>query len=142
MAQVKPGDTVRFHYTGKLADGTQFDSSAGRDPLEVTVGSGQIIPGLDAALPGLGLGDKTRVEIPSDQAYGPFNPAAQQTIPRDNIPDNIPLELGMQLQMQAPSGQVVQVVVAEITDTEVTLDGNHPLAGKDLIFDIELVAID
>ncbi|MCR8547926.1 peptidylprolyl isomerase [Salipiger sp. P9] len=141
MTQVKTGDTVRIHYTGTLADGTTFDSSAGRDPLEFTVGSGQIIPGLDKAIPGMTVGDKKTVEVPSDEAYGPMHPEARQAVPRQEIPDHIPLDLGTQLQVQTPTGQTMQVVVAEVTETEVTLDANHPLAGKDLTFAIELIEI-
>ncbi|WP_425044604.1 FKBP-type peptidyl-prolyl cis-trans isomerase [Primorskyibacter sp. S87] len=139
--QVKNGDTVRIHYTGTLTDGTQFDSSDGRDPLEFTVGSGQVIPGLDAELPGMSAGDKKRIEIDCQQAYGPINPDARQAIPREGIPDDIPLEVGIQLQMQTPDGQVLPVTVVELDEATVTLDANHPLAGKDLIFDIELVSI-
>ncbi len=141
MTQVKPGDTVRIHYTGTLADGSTFDSSAGRDPLEFTVGSGQIIPGLDVALPGMAVGDKKVVEVPCAQAYGEADPNARQAVPRAEIPADIPLDLGTQLQVQTPTGQVMQVVVAEVTDTEVTLDANHPLAGRDLTFAIELMDI-
>ena len=104
MTQVKSGDTVRLHYTGTLADGTEFDSSAGRDPLEFIVGSGQIIPGLDQAIPGMVVGDKKVVEVPADEAYGQPQPDARQDIPRSEIPDSIPLEVGIQLQMQAPDG--------------------------------------
>ena len=141
MTQVKSGDTVRIHYTGTLADGSTFDSSAGRDPLEFTVGSGQIIPGLDIALPGMAVGDKKVVEVPCAQAYGEADPNARQAVPRAEIPADIPLDLGTQLQVQTPTGQVMQVVVAEVTDTEVTLDANHPLAGRDLTFAIELMDI-
>ncbi|WP_095588630.1 FKBP-type peptidyl-prolyl cis-trans isomerase [Actibacterium ureilyticum] len=141
MTQVKSGDTVRIHYTGTLADGSTFDSSAGRDPLEFAVGSGQIIPGLDKAMPGMAVGDKKTVEVPADEAYGAHNPDARQAIPRDQIPADIPVEVGLQLQMQTPQGQVMPVVVADVTETEVTLDANHPLAGKDLTFAIELVEI-
>ena len=95
MAQVKSGDTVRLHYTGTLADGSVFDSSEGRDPLEFTVGSGQIIPGLDKAIPGMEVGDKKTVEIPSDEAYGPVQPGARQTLPRADFPKDIPAEEGL-----------------------------------------------
>ncbi|MEZ5675506.1 peptidylprolyl isomerase [Thalassovita litoralis] len=141
MTQVKPGDTVRIHYTGTLTDGSQFDSSAGRDPLEFTVGSGQIIPGLDKAIPGMVVGDQKTVVVPAAEAYGESHPDAVQAIPRSNIPAEIPLELGLQLQMQSPTGQVVPVTVVGITEEEVTLDANHPLAGKELTFAIELVSI-
>ncbi|MBN7787503.1 peptidylprolyl isomerase [Ponticoccus gilvus] len=141
MTQVKSGDTVRIHYTGTLTDGSTFDSSAGRDPLEFTVGSGQIIPGLDKAMPGMAVGEKKQVTVPADEAYGQPNPQAQQAVPRAEIPDHIPLDLGTQLQVQTPDGQAMQVTVVQVTDQEVTLDANHPLAGKDLTFDIELIEI-
>ncbi|MEP2716040.1 peptidylprolyl isomerase [Pseudophaeobacter sp.] len=141
MTEVKNGDTVRIHYTGTLTDGSVFDSSEGRDPLEFTVGTGQVIAGMDAGLPGMVVGDKKRLEIPAEDAYGPLNPEARQAIPREGIPDDIPLELGTQLQMQSPEGHVLPVTVVEVTEATVTLDANHPLAGKDLNFDIELVSI-
>lgn len=141
MTAIKQGDTVRIHYTGTLLDGKVFDSSEGRDPLEFVAGSGQIISGLDAALPGMAVGDKKRVEVPCVDAYGPINPGARQQIPREGIPDDIPLEPGTQLQMQTPDGQAVPVTVVEVNDATVTLDANHPLAGQDLIFDIEIVSI-
>ncbi|MFZ7093489.1 FKBP-type peptidyl-prolyl cis-trans isomerase [Primorskyibacter sp. 2E233] len=141
MTQAKSGDTVRIHYTGTLQDGSTFDSSAGRDPLEFTVGTGQVIPGFDKAVSGMTVGDKKKVEIPADEAYGHPNPEAMQAVPRAEIPADIPLEVGLQLQVQTPTGQVMPVTVTEVTETEVTLDANHPLAGKDLTFDIELVEI-
>ncbi|TMV15413.1 FKBP-type peptidyl-prolyl cis-trans isomerase [Arenibacterium halophilum] len=142
MTQVKTGDTVQIHYAGTLDDGTQFDSSEGRDPLEFQVGSGQIIPGLDAALPGMTVGDKKTVNVPCDQAYGPLNPEMRQAVPREGIPADIPLDIGTQLQMQTPEGQVMPVTVVDVDEAQVTLDANHPLAGKDLTFAIELVGID
>ncbi len=141
MTAIKQGDTVRIHYTGTLLDGKVFDSSEGRDPLEFAVGSGQIIPGLDAALPGMEIGEKKRVEIDCVEAYGPINPGMRQQIPREGIPDDIPLEPGTQLQMQTPDGQALPVTVVEVDEATVTLDANHPLAGQDLVFDIEIVSI-
>lgn len=141
MTDIKQGDTVRIHYTGTLLDGNVFDSSEGRDPLEFVVGSGQIIPGLDGAMPGLAVGDKKRVEIACVDAYGPINPAMRQVIPREGIPDDIPLEPGTQLQMQTPDGQALPVMVVEANEASVTLDANHPLAGQDLIFEIEVVSV-
>ncbi|MCA8902970.1 MAG: peptidylprolyl isomerase [Hyphomonas sp.] len=141
MTQVKNGDTVHIHYTGTLTDGTVFDSSQGRDPLAFQVGAGQIIPGLDAAIPGMAVGDKKTVNVPCDQAYGPHNPGMRQQVPRANIPENIPVEVGTQLQMQTQQGEVIPVVVVAADETEVTLDANHPLAGQDLTFAIELVSI-
>jgi len=142
MTQVKEGDTVRIHYTGTLADGATFDSSEGRDPLEFTVGSGQIIPGLDAALPGMAVGEKKTVAVVADEAYGQHDPNAKQAVPRADIPDDIPLDPGTQLQVQTQEGKVMPVTVAEVTEEQVILDANHPLAGKDLTFAIELVEID
>ncbi|MDF1855962.1 peptidylprolyl isomerase [Pseudooceanicola sp.] len=141
MTQAKAGDTVRIHYTGTLNDGTEFDSSAGRDPLEFVVGSGQIIPGLDQAIPGMVVGDSKTVAVPCTEAYGEHNADAKQVVPRDQIPAEIPVEEGLQLQVQTPDGQTLPVTVTAVTDTEVTLDANHPLAGKDLNFAIELIAI-
>ena len=141
MTQVKSGDTVAIHYTGTLLDGSTFDSSEGREPLEFTVGSGQIIPGLDSAMPGMEVGDKKVVKIGSAEAYGDVNPEMRQAVPREGIPADIPLEIGTQLQMQTPEGQALPVTVVEVDETTVTLDANHPLAGKDLQFDIELVKI-
>ena len=141
MAEVKPGDTVHIHYTGTLLDGSTFDSSDGREPLEFVVGSGQIIPGLDVALPGMAVGDKKIVKIESKDAYGPLNPEMRQAVPREGIPADIPLEVGTQLQMQTPDGQAMPVMVVELDEATVTLDANHPLAGKDLQFDIELMKI-
>ena len=141
MTEIKQGDTVRIHYTGTLLDGNVFDSSDGRDPLEFVVGSGQIITGLDSAMPGLSVGDKKRVEIACVDAYGPINPAMRQDIPREGIPDDIPLEPGTQLQMQTPDGQALPVTVVDANEATVTLDANHPLAGQDLVFEIEVVSI-
>ena len=141
MTQVKSGDTVAIHYTGTLEDGTTFDSSKGREPLEFEVGSGQIIPGLDSALPGMAVGDTKAVKVASADAYGPHNPEMQQSVPREGIPDEIPLQPGAQLQMQTPDGRAVPVTVVSFDDATVTLDANHPLAGKDLQFDIEVLKI-
>ena len=141
MTAAKPGDTVRIHYTGTLTDGSTFDSSEGREPLEFTLGSGQIIAGLDGAVAGMAVGDRKQVEIPADQAYGAADPDARQAIPREQVPPQIPLDIGTQLQLQAPSGQTIPVTVAEVTEAHVVLDANHPLAGKDLRFDVELVEI-
>lgn len=141
MTDAKSGDTVRIHYTGTLADGSTFDTSDGRDPLEFTVGTGQIIPGLDKAIPGMAIGDRKVVEVPCDEAYGQHHPQGVQEVPRAQIPDNIPTDVGTQLQMQGPQGQPIPVVITDASDDSVTIDANHPLAGKDLTFDIELVEI-
>lgn len=141
MTQVKAGDRVRIHYTGTLSDGSTFDSSEGRDPLEFTVGSGEIIPGLDAALPGMSAGETKTVEIACAEAYGEPNPEAKQSIPRAQVPPDMPLEVGTRLQLQTPEGQVIAVTVAGVSEDEVVLDANHPLAGEDLTFRIELVSV-
>ncbi|HPE47336.1 MAG TPA: peptidylprolyl isomerase [Hyphomonas sp.] len=141
MTEVKNGDTVHIHYTGTLNDGTKFDSSEGRDPLAFQVGAGEIIPGLDAAIPGMKVGDRKTVNVPCEQAYGPVNPAMRQDVPRGEIPADIPTEVGTRLQMQAQNGQVIPVVVVASDENSVTLDANHPLAGQDLTFAIEIVSI-
>lgn len=141
MTQVKAGDTVRIHYTGTLSDGTVFDSSEGRDPLEFTVGAGQIIAGLDSAMHGMAVGEAKTVEVPAAEAYGAHDPARMQDFPRARVPDEIPLEVGAALALRGPDGKSLQVRVAEVTDDVVVLDANHPLAGKDLSFAVELVEI-
>lgn len=141
MTQAKAGDTVAIHYTGTLADGSQFDSSEGRDPLRFTLGSGQIIAGLDAAITGMSQGEKKSVTIAAAEAYGDHRPEAVQAVPRAQIPAEIPLEVGGGLQVQTPDGQTIPVTVTSVTDEEVTLDANHPLAGKDLTFAVQLVEI-
>ena len=141
MTDAKSGDTVRIHYTGTLDDGSTFDSSKGRDPLEFKLGSGQVIPGFDTAVTGMSVGESKTVTIPPEEAYGAHNPQGLQSFPRANIPPDVPLEIGTRLQMQTPEGQAVQVVVTEVSDDAVMLDANHPLAGKALTFAIELVEI-
>jgi peptidylprolyl isomerase len=141
MTQAKSGDTVRIHYTGKLTDGTQFDSSSGRDPLEFTVGAGQIIPGLDKEIDGMELGAQQTVTVPAEQAYGPHDPQKVQSVPRSAIPANIDVKPGIQLQAQTQDGGTLMLLVTEVRDDALTVDANHPLAGKDLVFDVELVEI-
>jgi FKBP-type peptidyl-prolyl cis-trans isomerase 2 len=141
MSDAKTGDTVRIHYTGTLSDGSTFDTSSGREPLEFTVGSGQIIPGLDRAIAGMSVGDKKTVEVPASEAYGDRNPDGIQSVPREQVPDHIPLDPGTQLQVQTGDGRTLPVLVAEVTEEAVVLDANHPLAGKDLTFEVELVEI-
>ncbi|UWQ13776.1 peptidylprolyl isomerase [Aliiroseovarius sp. M344] len=141
MTEVTTGATVRIHYTGSLEDGTIFDSSEGRDPLEFTVGSGMIIPGLDKALPGMAVGEQKKVTIAPEEAYGPRQEEALLEVPRSDIPAEIPLEVGLQLQMTGQQGQPVPVTVTEMTDDSVTLDANHALAGQTLIFDFEVVSV-
>ncbi|MBE9556305.1 MAG: peptidylprolyl isomerase [Proteobacteria bacterium] len=141
MSEAKSGDTVRLHYTGTLTDGSRFDSSEGRDPLEFTLGGGQIIPGLEREIFGMKVGDKKTVTAVADEAYGQPNPAALQDVPRDTIPPEIELAIGGQLQVSSQEGQQMTVTITAITDDVVTMDANHPLAGQDLIFDVELVEI-
>lgn len=141
MTQVKEGDTVQIHYTGTLTDGEVFDSSEGRDPLQFTVGSGQIIPGLDKAMIGMEVGDKKRVEISIMQGYGPRHADRELEVPLDQLPADIPREAGITLAMRGEDGQEMPVRVVEVTETHMKLDANHQLAGKELVFDIELVSI-
>lgn len=141
MTQAKHGDTVRIHYTGRLTDGTQFDSSQGRDPLEFQLGSGQIIKGLDTQVEGMNVGDSATVSIPADDAYGPHRPEAVQTVPRDRIPPSVDLSVGARLQATGGDGQPLQLTVVGVDDAQVTVDANHPLAGKDLVFDVELIEV-
>lgn len=142
MAQAKSGDNISVHYTGKLTDGTLFDSSAGREPLTFEIGSGMVIKGFDEGVTGMSVGEKKTIHIPAAEAYGDVDPNYLAVFPKAEIPADIPYEVGMQLNMhQDGSGQVMPVTVVEVTDTTITLDANHPLAGKDLIFDLELVSI-
>lgn len=140
MPQAETGDTVSVHYTGKLDDGTVFDSSRDREPIEFKVGEQQVIKGFDDAVSGMEPGQSQTVTIASDDAYGERREELIFTVPKEQFPDDINPEEGQQLQMQQGE-QVAVVTVAEVGDDNVTLDANHPLAGKDLTFDIELVAI-
>lgn len=141
MQQAKTGDLVRVHYTGKLTSGEQFDSSAGREPLEFTVGAGQMIKGFDAAIPGMVIGDKKTINIPAAEAYGERSEEAIIDFPKSNVPADMQIEAGMQLTLSNQYGQPVPVVVVEVKEDVIILDANHFLAGKELIFDIELVSI-
>ena len=134
--------TVKVHYTGKFDDGTVFDSSEQREPLEFTIGENQVIPGFEHAVIGMILGELKTVTIPADEAYGPYRPEMVISVHRDEFPDNLAPEIGQRLQVRQADGQVVIVTVTEIEDEQVKLDANHPLAGRDLIFDIELVDVD
>lgn len=140
-AVAKNGDTVRVNYTGKLADGTVFDSSAGREPLEFTVGAGQVIPGFDNAVLGMKVGEKKTVTIPVDEAYGPRRDEQIAEISREKLPSDMTPEVGQQLVMKQSDGREIVVVITKVSDETVTIDANHPLAGKDLTFEIELVKI-
>lgn len=142
MMTAKNGDTVKVHYTGKLQDGTVFDSSMSREPLEFAIGSGNIIPGFENAVIGMNPGDSKTETIPAENAYGPHREEMVLVVERGQIPEDVAVEVGQQLQIRQQEGQVIPVIVTDISDSQVTLDANHPLAGEDLVFDIELVGID
>jgi peptidylprolyl isomerase len=127
--QAKLGDTVKVHYTGRLDDGTVFDSSADRDPLEFTLGEGNIIPGFEEAVTGMSIGDSKTQVIPVDQAYGPHREEMVVVVERAQMPADMQPEIGQQLQIQQPSGEAIPVIVTEVSSEEITLDANHPLAG-------------
>jgi peptidylprolyl isomerase len=143
LSKVKDGDTVKVHYTGTLTEeGTVFDSSEDREPLEFTLGEGKLIPGFEKAVVGMEEGDETTVEIESGDAYGQRREDLELEVAKSDLPDNIDPEVGMQLQMQQQeNGQAIPVQITAVEDEFVKLDANHPLAGKDLTFDIELVEI-
>jgi peptidylprolyl isomerase len=141
MTQPKQGDKVQVHYTGTLPDGTQFDSSVGGEPLEFTIGAGQLIPGFEQAVTEMAVGESRTVTIPADDAYGPRYDELLQEVPRELIPETIELSEGLALQGQAPDGHPMRYTVVAFTEEKVTLDGNHPLAGEDLVFELELLAI-
>ena len=140
MQQVKDGDKVKVHYHGKLRNGETFDSSEGREPLEFTVGSGQVIKGFDDGVRGMNIGDKKTVEIPCVDAYGEKEEERIIEFPKAQFPPDMKPEAGMQLMMNDGQGQSLPVVITEVKEETVLLDANHPLAGQDLIFDLELVA--
>ena len=141
MASAKSGDTVRIHYTGTLDDGTQFDSSSGREPLEFALGGGQVIPGFDSAVDGMTVGESKNVTIAPDDAYGQRHEQLVQQVPRDILPEDMEPAVGMQLQSQSPDGQTMNLTVTEVLEETITVDANHPLAGQALTFAIELVEI-
>ncbi|MDA3613450.1 FKBP-type peptidyl-prolyl cis-trans isomerase [Polluticaenibacter yanchengensis] len=141
MSTVQNGDSVKVHYTGTLTNGEIFDSSAGREPLAFTVGAGQMIPGFDAGVVGLTVGDKKTINIPAAEAYGEWQQENTIPFPKTNVPADMQLEVGQMLTLNNDQGQQFNVVVTEIQDEVVILDANHPLAGKDLVFDVELVEL-
>lgn len=142
MSKVKEGDTVKVHYTGTLENGEVFDSSENREPLEFTLGQGQLIPGFEKAVTGLAVGDSTTVDIPSDEAYGEVREDLILSVPKTQLPEDIEPQVGMQLQVNQPDGQPVPVRITDVSDEVLTLDANHPLAGQNLKFKIELVEVD
>tara|TARA_B100001109_G_C18864141_1_gene475877 strand:+ start:5869 stop:6297 length:429 start_codon:yes stop_codon:yes gene_type:complete len=141
MSKVVKGNNVKVHYTGKLTDETVFDSSREREPLEFTVGAGQMIQGFDEAVEGMEIGESKQVTIPADKAYGPKSEEAMVSVNKSQLPEGLEPQVGMQLEASQPDGRKQLLVIAEVKGEEVVLDGNHPLAGKDLVFDIELMEV-
>jgi peptidylprolyl isomerase len=141
MAEAKNGDRVKIHYTGKLEDETVFDSSVEREPLEFTVGDGKIIPGFDKAVVGMNPGESKTVTISPDMAYGPHREDLVVDVERERVPNNLDLKVGGYVQIRQRDGGVIQAKVTDVSESKITLDANHPLAGKDLTFDIKLVEI-
>jgi peptidylprolyl isomerase len=141
MTEVKSGDVVRIHYTGKLEDGTQFGTSVGEDPLELRVGAGQVISGLDERLEGMTVGEKETVTVPVEEGYGERDERQVEVLPRSAIPENIELSVGGMLQAQTQDGRQIQLVVTDFDESQVTVDANHPLAGHELTFEIEVLEV-
>ncbi len=141
MAQAKTGDTVKVHYTGKLDDGTIFDTSADREPLEFTIGEKQLIPDFEQAVAGMEPGESKSIQIASENAYGPHHEEMVMVIERKDVPEGLNPQVDQRLQVQQQNGQSFVVTVTAVSEESVTLDGNHPLAGKDLSFDIQLTEI-
>jgi len=141
MTQAKNGDSVSIHYTGKLSDGKIFDSSEGKEPLSFTLGSNQVISGFEEAALGMMVGESKTVTIPKEKAYGVYDTEKVIQFPKERIPVDVETEVGMQVKLQNQDGQEIVVRVTEVSEEHVILDANPPLAGKDLTFDIELIAI-
>lgn len=141
MSTIKDGDTVSVHYTGTLTSGEVFDSSLEREPLKFTLGKGQLIPGFERAIMGLSVGEKATTNIPSKEAYGEHNSEMVLEVPKNQLPPELDAQVGMQLQLNQPDGQAIPVQITQIKEEMVTIDANHPLAGKDLNFDIEIIEI-
>jgi FKBP-type peptidyl-prolyl cis-trans isomerase SlpA len=141
MSQVKLNDTIKVHYTGKLTDGQVFDTSENREPLEFKVGSGMLIPGFENGVIDMKVNEKKTLNIPSDEAYGPVNEDLFQEVDKSQLPEDIKPEVGMGLMSKRPDGSEMPLTVTEVKDSSIVVDANHPLAGKDLVFDIEVVEI-
>lgn len=141
MEQAKKGDNVKIHYTGKLDDDTEFDSSIDRDPLQFMLGEGLLIPGFEEAVEGMSPGEKKTIRIPAEEAYGPYIKELVADFDKGLLPPEMSPQLGEELKIEQEDGNIAMVRVIGLTDTTITLDANHPLAGKDLIFDISLVEI-
>jgi len=141
MPKAKNGDTVTVHYTGKLEDGTVFESSESRKPLELTIGQGTVIPAFEQAVVGMSPGDSKTEKVPADQAFGPYREELIVEVDRQNIPADVRLEVGKRFQLPDQNGQITHAKVTNISESKVSFDTNHPLARDDLIFDIELLEI-
>lgn len=141
MSQVKENDTVKVHYTGKLTNGEVFDSSVDREPLEITLGQGQLIPGFEKGMIDMEVNEKKTLNIPSAEAYGERREEMMQEVPKNQLPEEIKPEVGMGLVSQTPDGQQMRLTVAEVKDESIVVDANHPLAGQDLVFEVELLEI-
>ncbi len=141
MSKAENGNTVKVHYTGTLNDGTEFDSSSGREPLEFTIGSGQIIPGFDSGVVGMVVNEKKSIKITAAEAYGDVREELIVNVPKSDLPEDINPQVGMTLEVHTEDGQKLPVFVSDVADDSITIDGNHPLAGQELNFEIELVEI-
>lgn len=142
MQTAKENDKVKVHYKGTLNDGTVFDSSEGKDPLEFTLGSGQVIPGFDKEIKGMQVEETKNIQVPASEAYGEKRDDLYQEIPKDKLPDDIDYQVGLRLISKTPEGQEIPITVNEVKDNSIVIDANHPLAGEDLNFEIKLVEID
>ncbi len=141
MAQAKKGDTVRVHYTGKLDDGTVFDTSRSRHPLQFTIGNGQVIAGFENAVAGMNVGESRTTVVPVDQAYGPWRADLIVTVKREQLPAGLEVKVGQRLEITQMDDKVMLVTITGTTESSITVDANHPLAGKALTFDLELMGI-
>lgn len=141
MAQVQDGDTVKVHYTGKLEDGTVFDTTANRDPIQFRIGEGQVIPRFEQAMSGMEPGESKTVEVPADEAYGPHHEELVLMVDRNVFPEDAQPEVGLQFEVRQTDSPPIVAMVTDVTESNATLDANHPLAGKDLIFDVQLLEI-
>jgi peptidylprolyl isomerase len=141
MTEAKSGDIVRIHYTGTLADGTKFDSSKEREPLQFEVGAGNVIPGLDKQVVGMSVGEVQTIKIPAEEAFGQHDPHKIQKVPRSNVPADLDVRPGTQLQAQSSGGAPMTISVVDVNSEEITVDVNHPLAGRDVVLEVELTEI-
>lgn len=141
MAQAKRGDTVKVHYVGTFEDGTVFDTSREREPLPFTIGEGEVIPGFEAAVVGMNPGESKKVVIPAENAYGPRHEEMVLVVERQHLPEGVDPQVGQQYQIPQSDGQSILVTVTDTSESSVTLDGNHPLAGQELTFEIELIEV-